>query len=450
MDMELVLAPCAVVIMLGYHLLLLYWVLRRPHTTVIGYENHNKLAWAERVARATAAPEEAALALSVISDGISASTTLASLCIALASLIGAWVSSSSAFPALMPGAGEATTAAATAKHASLLACFLASFTCFVQSAGCYVRASFLITALGSDAPASHLQRAVLRGGGFWDAGLRALYLATALLVWVVFGPAAMLAVAVLTVAVLYLLDGNSVPLHRHRDIILAANVDGLPSWWSSRVIANVKGLLTDHTDLGEGALDIHGLQCGSFHEEGAFPLSEALGILHRYSPKVSQICLVANKHDDNVRIGVIPELLQPPLHILKGHMACHVVHDKCADSPSIVRTCNCPIPTKEGYGKIINFTENATGFDSNGNGKGNSNKCCLDSPHRSEQSTYLSWPAVSQIWALTTLSSTLMLLVANSTPMVDLDSRLNSLRVKRDSRLDLPTPESPMSTTLKR
>ena len=43
-----------------------------------------------------------------------------------------------------------------------------------------------------------------------------------------------------------------------------------------------------------------------------------------------------------------------------------------------------------------------------------------------------------------------MLRVANSTPMVLLDSRQNSLRVKRDSRLDLPTPESPMSTTLKR
>jgi len=34
---------------------------------------------------------------------------------------------------------------------------------------------------------------------------------------------------------------------------------------------------------------------------------------------------------------------------------------------------------------------------------------------------YLSWPAVSQIWALTTLSSMWMLRVANSTPMVDDD-----------------------------
>ena len=45
------------------------------------------------------------------------------------------------------------------------------------------------------------------------------------------------------------------------------------------------------------------------------------------------------------------------------------------------------------------------------------------------------------------LPSCWMLRVANSTPMVDLESRWNSLRVKRLSRFDLPTPESPMMTT---
>jgi hypothetical protein len=40
---------------------------------------------------------------------------------------------------------------------------------------------------------------------------------------------------------------------------------------------------------------------------------------------------------------------------------------------------------------------------------------------------------VSQICALTVLPSTLIERVANSTPIVDLDSRLNSLRVKRES-----------------
>lgn len=42
---------------------------------------------------------------------------------------------------------------------------------------------------------------------------------------------------------------------------------------------------------------------------------------------------------------------------------------------------------------------------------------------------------------------TSMLRVANSTPMVDFESMLNSLRVNREIRLDLPTPESPTSTT---
>ncbi len=47
------------------------------------------------------------------------------------------------------------------------------------------------------------------------------------------------------------------------------------------------------------------------------------------------------------------------------------------------------------------------------------------------------------------LASTWMERVANSTPMVDFESRLNSLRVNLLSRLDLPTPESPISTTVR-
>lgn len=42
-----------------------------------------------------------------------------------------------------------------------------------------------------------------------------------------------------------------------------------------------------------------------------------------------------------------------------------------------------------------------------------------------------------------------MLLVANSTPMVDLDSRLNSFLVNLESKLLFPTPESPINTTEK-
>jgi hypothetical protein len=50
------------------------------------------------------------------------------------------------------------------------------------------------------------------------------------------------------------------------------------------------------------------------------------------------------------------------------------------------------------------------------------------------QITLFSLP-VSQICALTVLLSTLMLRVANSTPIVDLDSRLNSFLVNRESTM---------------
>ena len=76
---------------------------------------------------------------------------------------------------------------------------------------------------------------------------------------------------------------------------------------------------------------------------------------------------------------------------------------------------------------------------------------------------YLSWPAVSQIWALIvfpstwtiyifywnkmTKPSTCMDLVANSTPIVDFDSKLNAFLVNLEKRLDFPTPESPIRTT---
>jgi Protein of unknown function, DUF599 len=48
-SIDLVLVPCGLAIMFVYHLMLLYRVLRYPHKTVIGYENHNKRAWVERM-----------------------------------------------------------------------------------------------------------------------------------------------------------------------------------------------------------------------------------------------------------------------------------------------------------------------------------------------------------------------------------------------------------------
>lgn len=45
---------------------------------------------------------------------------------------------------------------------------------------------------------------------------------------------------------------------------------------------------------------------------------------------------------------------------------------------------------------------------------------------------------------------TCILLVANSTPIVDFDSKLNSFLVNLDNKLLFPTPESPIRTTATR
>ncbi|KAG2583563.1 hypothetical protein PVAP13_6KG236300 [Panicum virgatum] len=187
-SLDLVLVPCGLVVMLSYHLLLLYRILRHPSTTVIGYENHNKAAWVRRMVRA--APDETGLALSVISDNISVFMT---------ELV----------------YGDRSQATATVKYISLLVCFLASFTCFIHSARYYVQASFLITTLDSNVPADYVQRAIIRGGNFWSMGLRALYFATTLLMWI-FGPIPMFACSLLMVVILHMLDTNSLPLHQHQ------------------------------------------------------------------------------------------------------------------------------------------------------------------------------------------------------------------------------------------
>ncbi|KAG0489342.1 hypothetical protein HPP92_008153 [Vanilla planifolia] len=210
------LVPSGLIIMFYLPPLPPYRILRHPETTVIGYENHNKLAWVERMLQAT--NDETSLALTVISSSMSASSNLASISITLSSLIGTWVGSTSAAgnrvftPEVVYG--DTSQATSWVKYVSLLVCFLVAFTCFIHSARYFVHASYLISTLDSDVPLAYVQRAVVRGGNFWSLGLRALYFATVLLMWI-FGPIPMFTCSVFVVIVLHFLDSNSLPLHHH-------------------------------------------------------------------------------------------------------------------------------------------------------------------------------------------------------------------------------------------
>jgi hypothetical protein len=49
-----------------------------------------------------------------------------------------------------------------------------------------------------------------------------------------------------------------------------------------------------------------------------------------------EIALVSDKHDDNVGICMIAELLQPPVHVLVCGVLCNVVNKESTNSTSVV------------------------------------------------------------------------------------------------------------------
>ncbi|KAI3903876.1 hypothetical protein MKW92_025593 [Papaver armeniacum] len=214
--LDVILVPTGLFLMIGYHLFLLYRIRKFPHTTVIGYENHNKRAWVEGLMQGDSDMKDTGIALTVIASNIGAATYLASLSIGLSSLIGAWVGSSSNnifMSDLIYGDRRSSTI--SIKYISLLAFFLFAFASFIQSTRYFVHANFLMSTPHTDIPVKYVEMAVIRGSNFWSLGLRALYFATTLLFWI-FGPIPMLASSIFMVILLHFLDTNSTPLHQYQ------------------------------------------------------------------------------------------------------------------------------------------------------------------------------------------------------------------------------------------
>lgn len=211
-DLDLVLVPAGLLFMFSYHLFLLYRYLNHPHTTALGFENHNKRAWVERILL-NYDKDTITVAVNVITSNITAATVLSTISITLSSLIGAWLggSSNNVFESsLIYGDTRAPTI--SLKYISLLVCFLLAFSCFVQSIRHFVHANYLISIPESDTPLQFVQTAVIRGGEFWSLGLRALYFALLMLLWF-FGPIPMCVSSIAMVIILHHLDINRTPLH---------------------------------------------------------------------------------------------------------------------------------------------------------------------------------------------------------------------------------------------
>lgn len=218
-DLDLVLVPGGLVIMFAYHLFFLCRYRYAPETTVMGIENADRRAWIDGISEVKLGDRN--FAANVIASSVTAATSLASVSLALSSLLGAWIANSTADDMFrrLRGFGGTDPSTAAIKYMSLLACFILAFAFFLQSARHFIHANYLITtqddSAGSEAVKENAKVVIARGGEFWSLGLRAICSALALLLWF-FGPVAMFVSSAILVMILYHHDFRSIPLARTR------------------------------------------------------------------------------------------------------------------------------------------------------------------------------------------------------------------------------------------
>lgn len=79
-------------------------------------------------------------------------------------------------------------------------------------------------------------------------------------------------------------------------------------------------------DSLERLFDVARLQSTGLDEAQRIIRRKLLALLLGDRPQVYEIALVANQHDHNVAIRMIPELFQPPCHILERLVLADVVY----------------------------------------------------------------------------------------------------------------------------
>ena len=71
-----------------------------------------------------------------------------------------------------------------------------------------------------------------------------------------------------------------------------------------------------------------------------------MGLVRGHGPQVAQVALVAHQHDDDVVVGVVPQLLQPALHVLVGQVLGDVVHQESPHRTPVVPAGKPPMQGK--------------------------------------------------------------------------------------------------------
>ncbi|XP_010275273.1 PREDICTED: uncharacterized protein LOC104610391 [Nelumbo nucifera] len=203
------LVPSGLLLMVAYHIWLLYRILKHPTKTVIGINAINRRIWVRTMMEDMS--KNGVLAVQTLRNNIMASTLLASTAIMLSSLIAVLMSNSNAQPSGFVY-GDKSQLGFSIKFFSILVCFLVAFLLNVQSIRYYSHASILINVPIKKIPSTsaHLMteyvgRAMNRGSYFWSLGLRAFYFSFPLFLWI-FGPIPMFLCCLSLVFLLYFLD----------------------------------------------------------------------------------------------------------------------------------------------------------------------------------------------------------------------------------------------------
>ncbi|KAK6154002.1 hypothetical protein DH2020_013641 [Rehmannia glutinosa] len=147
------------------------------------------------------------LAIQTIRNNIMASTLLATTAITLSSLISVYVSNKSSSSSVLEY-GDKTSVMSSVKFFAILVCFLVAFLCNLLCIRYYAHTSFLVTVPAFQNRKDAIEYVATnlnRGGFFWSLGLRAFYLSFPLFFWV-FGPISMFVCCCVMSFVLYFLD----------------------------------------------------------------------------------------------------------------------------------------------------------------------------------------------------------------------------------------------------
>ncbi|KAI8030462.1 hypothetical protein LOK49_LG01G01839 [Camellia lanceoleosa] len=217
--LDYILVPTGLLIMLAYHIWLLYQVVNHPSRTVIGINSINRRLWVLSMMEDVS--KNGILAVQTLRNNIMASTLLASTAIMLSSLVAILMANGGGNQSAGKIVyGDRSQLGFSIKFFAILVCFWVAFLFNVQSIRHYSHASILINVpfkKMSDLrdhqvhhhsihlTAEYVGWTVNRGSYFWSLGLRAFYFSFPLFLWI-FGPIPMFISCVVLVFLLYYLD----------------------------------------------------------------------------------------------------------------------------------------------------------------------------------------------------------------------------------------------------